>query len=143
MDLLEETHKVINHYNPTYGEEFKLKSYLEYARATNDISLMRAAVKEMTETVVTDNQEKVDLVEELMLYQVLDDEIANTSEEIMSKVVKKSDQTKYRLFYAQILHQNKKDKKALKEAEKAYKLADDEDACRIELQDLIESIKAK
>ena len=97
----------------------------------------------MTETVVTDNQEKVDLVEELMLYQVLDDEIANTSEEIMSKVVKKSDQTKYRLFYAQILHQNKKDKKALKEAEKAYKLADDEDACRIELQDLIESIKAK
>lgn len=143
MDLLEETHKIINHYNPTYGEEFKLKTYLEYARATNDISLMRAAVKEMTETVITDNQEKADLVEELMLYQVLDDEIANTSEEIMSKVVKKSDQTEYRLLYAQILHQNKKDKKALKEAEKAYKLADDEDACRVELQDLIETIKAQ
>jgi thiol-disulfide isomerase/thioredoxin len=143
MDLLEQTHKIINHYNPAYGEEFKLKSYLEYARATNDISLMRASIKEMTESVVTDNQEKVDLVEELMLYQVLDTEIADTSEEIMSKVVKKSDQPEYRLLYAQILHQNNKDKKALKEAEKAYKLVDEEDACRLELQDLIESIKAK
>jgi len=143
MDLLEETHKIINHYNPTYGEEFRLKSYLEFARATNDISLMRASILEMTESVVTDSQAKVDLVEELMLYQVLDDEIANTSEEIMSKVVKKSDQPEYRLLYAQILHQNKKDKKALKEAQKAYKLVEEGDACHDELQNFIQSIKTK
>ena len=61
----------------------------------------------------------------------------------MSKVVKKSDQPEYRLLYAQILHQNKKDKKALKEAEKAYKLVEEGDTCHDELQDLIHSIKTK
>ena len=143
MDLLEETHKIINHYNPSYGEEFRLKSYLEYARATNDISMMRASIQQMTETIITDDQAKVDLVQELMLYQVLDEEIANTSENIMSKVVKKSDQPEYRLLYAQILHQNKKDKKALREAEIAYKLVQEGDTRHDQLQDLIHSIKTK
>ncbi len=143
-DLLIETQELMANHYPMHADEFRQMSNIDYARAMNDISLLRESIREYSES--TNSQgiaKKVELVEELLLYQQLDDQIADTAEEIMNQIIRKNDNPEYRLLYAQILHQNDKTKKALKEAQKAYKNLDEKDACHDDLERFIESIKAK
>ncbi len=144
-DLLMQTQAIMMKHHKDGADEFRQRSNMDYARAMNDIPLLRESILELTETSLKDGSipEKVELVEELMLYQLLDDQIADTAENIMNKVIKNSDQPEYRLLYAQILHQNNKTKKALKEAEKAYKTVNEKDECHDDLERFIQSIKAK
>ncbi len=143
-DLLQEAKQKMDKYYPTNAEEFALNADLNYARATNNIKKLSNTTLEMSKTIYKDDHEQqVALAEEIMLYQGLYPEVAITAEEIVGKVLKKNKQPEYRLLYAKILHANNKSKKALKEAQKAYKESDKSDRCAAELEELIKTIKAE
>ncbi len=143
LALLSDAQETMIKYHPAKGEEFRLRSSIDYARSLNDIKMLQESMYELTEQIISDQiPEKVAVAEELMLYHQLDETVANTAEQIMNKVVKKSSDPEHRFIYAQILKANNKSKKALKEAQKAYKSASDKDACYDDLEQLIDELKA-
>lgn len=142
-ELLAEAQTKMNLHHPTASNAFRMNADLKFARATNNIPKLSNTTLEMSKTVYKDDHaQQMALAEELMLYQALYPEVADTAEEIVSKVVKKNKQPEYRLLYAKILLANNKSKKALKEAEKAYKDSDKSDRCAGDLEELIRTIKA-
>ncbi len=143
-DLLKEAQQKVAKYIPNKAEAFKIKSDFEYAQATNDLKNMASTAIPYAKELLKDQpEEQFALVEELMLYQDLYPAIANTAEEILSDAIDKSDDPAHRLLYAKVLLANDKKKKASKEANKAMKTVTEEDQCYEELEQFIQSLKAK
>ena len=124
------------------GQDFALEADYAYAKAITDIAMLNeTALAYAKKTLRKDGGKLHDLCKEVLAYSQIDGSIVGTSEKIAKMAVDQSASAEYLYTYAMILHQNDKSKKALKQAQKALKIASSEKE-KASINKLISRIKA-
>ena len=97
----------------------------EYAKARADIDLLNNSALLIAKKVANKDAERLhDICNELLLYRSIDESVVDASEKIAKMAVDNQPNVEYLLTYSKILSVNNKNKKAIKTAEKALKMAE-------------------
>lgn len=122
-ELLTEAKEKMSTYGQDKSSEFQYYADYRYAKATANVSLLDESALNIAKHIASDDAEKLhDICNEILQYKNLNPEILKSSEKIAKMAADKSESPEYIFTYAKILKENNKDKKAIKEAQKALEL---------------------
>ena len=121
---------------------FAYNADYEFAKATADIPMLSNSALSIAKSIAKEDAERLhDICNELMRYKSVDPAIVQPSETIAKMAVESFEKPEYLMTYSKILMENNKRKKAIKEAEKALGLTNDEMERKV-LVEWINSLKA-
>ena len=107
------------------ANSFAFNAEYEFAKSQVDIARINKSALDIAQRIEKENPERLhDLCNELLQYQSIDDSVLESSERIAKMTIEKEATTEYLMTYSKILHSNNKNKKAIKQAKKALKVAE-------------------
>jgi len=137
-DLLSEAKAKMSHHLKSQSKAFGFDADYEYAKSQADLTLLKTAALEVAKNNAKKDAERLhDICNELLNYKGIDRSVSEVSEKIAKMAVDEEKSANYMFTYSKILLENNKQKKAMKAAQKAIELSEDE----LELKEIQEWIE--
>jgi len=137
-DLLSEAKIKMSDHLKTQAKAFGFDADYEYAKSQADLSLLKSAALDVAKNNAKKDPERLhDICNELLNYRGIDSSVSEVSEKIAKMAVDEEKSANYMFTYSKILLENNKQKKAIKTANKALELSEDEQEFK-EIQEWIE-----
>lgn len=142
--LVEEAQEHMKKHYKDESKKFEVQSEMIYSKGMRDMKGYIEATEKYSKKFISKNPEELhdlsqDIAKELQRYP----EAMHLSEEIAKKAVEKGKESKYLMNYSQILLMNDKKSEALKQAEKAKSLIEEEGKSINQINSLIKYIESK
>jgi len=137
-DLLSEAKIKMSDHLKAQAKAFGFDADYEYAKSQADLSLLKSAALDVAKNNAKKDPERLhDICNELLNYRGIDSSVSEVSEKIAKMAVDEEKSANYMFTYSKILLENNKQKKAIKTANKALELSEDEQEFK-EIQEWIE-----